>query len=165
MRMKNILLKKQIVLQKKGFTLIELLLVIGIISVLAVVVFVSLDPAKRFADARNARRQSDVETILSAIHQYVIDNKGIFPSGIGLTERQLGLAGSACSTASGGCGVSDETCLDASSDLAKYLKSIPTDPQSGTADQTHYSVQENVDHIITVRACNAEGGMEILVSR
>jgi len=40
---------------KKGFTLIELLVVIAIISILAVVVFVALDPVKRFADARNSK--------------------------------------------------------------------------------------------------------------
>jgi prepilin-type N-terminal cleavage/methylation domain-containing protein len=163
--MKHMLSKKQNISQKKGFTLIELLLVIGIIAVLAVVVFVSLDPAKRFADARDARRQSDVETILSAIHQYIIDNKGAFPSGVGVDERQLGTGGSACSVASGGCAVTDETCLDASSDLAKYLKSIPTDPQIGTAERTRYSVQSNADHIITVRACDTEGTTAISVSR
>ena len=141
------------------------MLVIGIISVLAVVVFVSLNPAKRFADARDARRQSDVETISSAIQQFVIDNKGIFPSGIGLNERQLGVGGSACSVVSGGCNVSDETCLDASTDLAKYLKSIPTDPQIGTAERTLYSVELNADHIVTVRACNTEGATVIAVSR
>jgi prepilin-type N-terminal cleavage/methylation domain-containing protein len=165
MQIKNAPFKEQYTSQKKGFTLIELLLVIGIISVLAVVVFVSLDPAKRFADARDARRQSDVETISSAIQQFVIDNKGAFPSGIGLNERQLGTGGSACSVISGGCNVSDETCLDASTDLAKYLKSIPTDPQRGTIERTLYSVELNADHIVTVRACNTEGTTVISVSR
>ena len=157
--------KKQNVAREKGFTLIELLLVIGIIAVLAVVVFVSLDPAKRFADARDARRESDVQTILSAIHQYVIDNKGAFPPGLGVDERQLGTGGSACSVASGGCNVTDETCLDTSLDLAKYLKSTPIDPQIGTAERTRYSVQLNTDRIVTVRACDTEGTTAISVSR
>ena len=38
-----------------GFTLIELLVVITIISILATIVFVSLDPVTRFADARNSK--------------------------------------------------------------------------------------------------------------
>jgi prepilin-type N-terminal cleavage/methylation domain-containing protein len=37
--------------QKSGFTLVEILLVIGIIAVLATVVIVALDPAKRFQDS------------------------------------------------------------------------------------------------------------------
>ena len=37
--------------------MIELLIVITIIVILAAAVFVALNPAKRFADARNARRQ------------------------------------------------------------------------------------------------------------
>ena len=51
----------------KGFTLIELLLVIGIIAVLAIVVFVSLDPVKRFSDARDARRVSDLQSMQKLI--------------------------------------------------------------------------------------------------
>ena len=42
--------------KRRGFTLIELLVVIAIISILAVVVFVALDPVTRFQDARDSRR-------------------------------------------------------------------------------------------------------------
>ena len=48
-----------------GFTLLEILLVIGIIAVLATVVAVSLDPATRFQNAKDARRLSDIQSILS----------------------------------------------------------------------------------------------------
>ncbi len=150
---------------KQGFTLIELLLVIGIISVLAVVVFVALDPAKRFADARDARRTSDVHNILTAIHQYIIDNKGAMPSGLNTTETQLGIGASGCEIATGGCGVTAAACLDISGSISKYLKTVPTDPENGTADATKYSVQTDANNIITVRACNAEGSSQISVSR
>lgn len=150
----------------EGFTLVELLLVIGIIATLAVVVFVALDPAKRFQDARDAKRTSDVETILSAVHQYIIDNKGAIPADVTSTEKQIGTSSDSCaiSTEIGGCSVAGE-CVDLSGTLAKYLKDIPLDPTTGIgADHTHYSIMVNENGIVTVRACDAEGG-EISVSR
>ena len=44
----------------KGFTLIELLVVIAIIATLAVLVYVALDPVRRFQESRNSRRWTDV---------------------------------------------------------------------------------------------------------
>lgn len=151
---------------KKGFTLIEILLVIGIIAVLATVVIVALDPAKRFADARDARRHTDVESILSAITQYVVDNKGQFPSGLSSPGKQLGTESGGCIfTDVHGCTTSNvDGCLDLSTDLARYLKSIPFDPQ-GSAARTYYMAELDSNNIITVRACNPENESEISVSR
>jgi prepilin-type N-terminal cleavage/methylation domain-containing protein len=147
-----------------GFTLVELLLVIGIIATLAVVVFVALDPAKRFADARDAKRTSDVETILSAVHQYVIDNKGAFPAGLTADEEWLlGTSGNYCvnnaKAGSGGCNANNNSCLDLTIPLARYLKTMPVDSQNGTAEITQYSIMRNSNGIVTVNACNSEGGV------
>src|SRR3954468_2289757 len=65
-------------LKNKGFTLIEVLVVIAIIAILAAIVLVAINPAKRFQDARNSQRKANVEAILGAIQQNMIDNKGIF---------------------------------------------------------------------------------------
>lgn len=137
----------------RGFTLIEILLVIGIIAVLATVVVVALDPATRFKDARDSRRLSDIQSILSAVQQYIVDNKGALPSGLDTTERQIGTGG-ACSI-SGNCSVTTDACLDMSTDLARYLKSLPTDPQGGSAEATHYSIVVNANNIVTVTACDS----------
>ncbi|GAG40306.1 unnamed protein product, partial [marine sediment metagenome] len=51
---------------RKAFTLIELLVVIAIIAILAAVVFVALNPVKRFEDARNTTRSSAVNELLTA---------------------------------------------------------------------------------------------------
>ena len=61
---------------QKGFTLIELLLVIAIIAILAAVIFVALDPLKRFADSRDSTRWSETEELLHAIKIDQIDNRG-----------------------------------------------------------------------------------------
>ncbi len=62
--------------KQSGFTLIELLVVIGILAVLLAIVLIAINPARQFAQANNAKRSSDVNAILNAIHQYSADNKG-----------------------------------------------------------------------------------------
>jgi prepilin-type N-terminal cleavage/methylation domain-containing protein len=149
--------------KKLGFTLIELLVVIGIIAALTAVVFVAIDPAKRFRDSRNARRTTDADTILGAVHQYIVDTGGSMPAGIGATLLQIG----SCTT--GGatlCVGASAACVDLASVLGsnKYLKSNPMDPQSGTASTTGYSIIKDANNLFTVSACLAEG-TTIAISR
>jgi prepilin-type N-terminal cleavage/methylation domain-containing protein len=153
--------------KRSGFTLIELLLVVAILSLLAVTVFVALNPSQRLKDSKNARRTQDVDTILSAIHQSIVDNKGTLPTaitGIGTTTKQLGTATSGCSVATAsGCYVPQSTdCVDLTAgaqNLNKYLKTIPVDPNGGaySAALTGYTVQVDNNGIITVGSCGAEG--------
>jgi len=56
---------------KKGFTLVELLVVIAIIGLLAGVVMVSLNTARR--KARDAVRKADIANLAIAIEQYYDD--------------------------------------------------------------------------------------------
>lgn len=155
----------------KGFTLIELLIVIVIISTLAVTVFVALNPAQRLKDARDAKRTSDVDNILSAIHQAIIDNKGTLPTNLPAVgvEAQLG-TGVACTNTLGGCNTGD-TCVNlmlGTINLSKYLKSMPIDPIGGTTydpTKTGYSVVVDTNGLVTVRACAREGTVDIFSSR
>jgi len=57
-------------INKKGFTLIELLIVIGIISILAGIVLVAVNPAQQFGKANDSERKSEIGMILSAVYQY-----------------------------------------------------------------------------------------------
>jgi prepilin-type N-terminal cleavage/methylation domain-containing protein len=141
---------------KLGFTLIELLVVIGIIAALTTVVFVALNPAKRFQDARNARRTTDVDTILSAIHQYIVDTGGSMPAGIGASGSQIGTCSSGGATL---CPGAAAACVDIGATLAsnKYLKTNPIDPQGGSAATTGYSVSKDINNLFTVTACLGEG--------
>lgn len=151
---------------KKAFTLIEILLVIGMIAVLATVVFVALDPAKRFRDARDAKRSTDAQSILSAVQTFIIDNQGSLPVGLTTTEKQIGTAATGCAIATGGCAVSGAAdCINLTTPLAKYLKTIPIDPSGGTASLTRYSIGMDANGIVTVKACGVEGGTNISVSR
>jgi len=141
----------------KGFTLIEILIVIAIIAILSVVVFVALNPAGRFAEARDSRRYTDINNILTAVHQAIIDGDGALPSGLVAddTTYELGTCAAGAATCSG---VTD-ACVDLGTPLANYLASIPVDPQDTSGGvTTGYSVTVNTNNQVTVGACNAEGG-------
>lgn len=149
---------------RKGFTLIELLLVVTIISLLAVAVFVALNPAQRLKDTKNARRTSDVDTILSAIHQSIIDNKGSYPSNMPATgvEAQLGSNPTGCTISNSYCntGTPCADLMGGVQSLSKYLKELPFDPDGSPTYSTAssgYSVVVDTNGIVTVRACGAEG--------
>lgn len=154
---------------RKGFTLIELLIVIAVIVVLAAAVFVALNPAKRFADARNARRQTDVSNILSALKTDEVDNGGTYLASVAaLTAAQnyvIGTNGSGCDA---GCGAltTQSACADISDLVTQgYLGSVPMDPSTGTAAFTDYYINRAASGTLTVGACDAENGSSIVVSR
>ncbi len=152
-------------ISQKGFTLIELLVVIAIIAILAVVVFVALDPVKRFADARNSRRWTDVNNILTAVHQSIVDSGGTLPTGLAaeMDVTQIGTAASGCDTSC--TAASASACVNLNAPLAKYLKEMPTDPDTGTAAETGYYIVVNENNIVTVSACAPENGETVEVSR
>ncbi len=127
---------------KKGFTLIELLVVIGIIAILAAVVLVAVNPGRQFAQSRNSQRQSDVNAILSAIHQWGVDNNGDL-SGL-LT------AGATV----------DASTLSAQL-VPTYISAMPTDPRPTSGD---YQVSYDGTRV-TVSAPSAELGATISVTR
>ncbi|NCS98115.1 MAG: type II secretion system protein [Candidatus Pacebacteria bacterium] len=156
--------KKQLQKKTQGFTLIELLVVIAIIAILATVVFVALDPVKRFADARNSRRWNDVNSLLTATHQYIVDNGGDLPSGVttSMAETQLGSCTSGGATL---CAGAAAACVDLSTPLATYLKSMPQDPADGTAATTGYSISVDANNLVTIKACGAENSVTVEVSR
>lgn len=71
-----------------GFTLIELLIVVAIIAVMASIAAAAVDPAQRFSDTRNARRWTDINAVMDAVHLYNVDN-GSFPSAITATSTEV----------------------------------------------------------------------------
>lgn len=160
---------------RRGFTLIELLLVIGIIAILASIVIVAINPTKQLGDARNAQRRSDVNTILSAVYQYAIDNGGNYPSDVidatNNTEYEIcicndtscaitGAALPACGTAVGRVNLRELT--------GSYLLAIPEDPRFASGASTEYQFTKLDSGRIKVCAPMAEpvgSADEICVTR
>lgn len=142
----------------KAFTLIELLLVIVIVAILAGIVLIAINPGRQVSQANNAQRESDVNSILSAVHQYSIDNRGALPTQITATATDVGSA-------------SGE--IDICSLLVPtYIAALPFDPTDTGASYTDctdyntgYTILKDANSRLTVTAPNAELSQTISVTR
>lgn len=162
-------------MRPKGFTLIELLIVIGIIAILAAIILIAVDPAKRLAQARDSRRSGEVYSILNAILNYTSDKVGTLPSGIDsdtATAQILGTAASGCNVSCTPAGTTSSACLNLDSSLVdEYIAKIPTDPRGTNGTHTYdttrtgYYVNKTANNRITVGACNPEQVGSISVQR
>lgn len=167
----------------KGFTAIELLIVIAIVGILVAVIFIALDPATRYGQARDAVRQDDVQEILSAAKFYQVDHDGEHVAAI--TELDAGdnvymitngAVESGCAIGNAYCGTeitADTHCVDLSELVEEqYLNAVPVSPSGvavwdeGSLLGTGYTLSIDSNGILTVRACeNEQGEDEIQVSR
>lgn len=142
--------------ERHGFTLIELLIAIGIIAILSTIVVGALSPTRQLGSSRDAKRRSDVNTILNAVYQYSIDNQGILPASI-----PSGAARQICRLDTSDC---DEVDLDVLS--GTYLVAIPIDPQvTDTGTGTMYFIRRDANGRLTVSAPGAEGDDVISITR
>ncbi len=140
--------------KKKGFTLIEILVVIGIIAVLATIVIIAINPAKQFAQARNTQRESNVNTILNAIGQNLVDNKGVPLSTTTCTTLVAATVPDA-TVKTIGTGATDLSCL-----VPTYIPSaLPFDPATGTAVDTDYTVTYSASRYTVCAPGHAEAAI------
>lgn len=169
---------------QRGFTLVELLVVIAIIGILVAVVFVALDPATRFQQARDAVRQNDVQEILSAIKLHQVDNDGNYLASVaGMTAGQVYMVvdGAAmiagCDDNNTNCDTdvtADTNCVNLAGLVDQYLNSVSVSPagavtwDNGDAvgeEGTGYTLERDAQGVVRVRACESEQGGEIVASR
>jgi prepilin-type N-terminal cleavage/methylation domain-containing protein len=140
--------------QKKGFTLIEVLLVVAAIAILAGIVILAVNPARQLAEARDAQRSADVNTILNAVYQYAIDDPaGAIPGTITTTQTEI------CNTkvTSNAANCTGVINLSHLTNTERYITQFPTDP-SGTcaANGICYEIVKSANNRVTVVAPDAE---------
>ncbi len=166
--------------KKRAFTLIELLVVIAILATLAVVVFVALNPVRRFRETRNSNRATEINEILTAVHQMIVDQDGFLPPSIDpdadpadlIEEDNFYMIGTDTTdtciannlpvgwTCSDPTVVLEPNCVDLGADITggSYIASMPVDPTSTVyeAAATGYVVRVQSGGIITIQSCGVE---------
>ncbi len=137
---------------ERGFTLIELLVVIAILGVLAAAVTIVVNPVELLAQARDAERISDIDSLNKSLSLYQTQNPGTMP---GSTSTEyvslLDTASSTCgdlflpALSSGwGYGCSgNPSRTDMSGwipvNLAGSISSLPVDPTNSASSGLYYT--------------------------
>lgn len=140
-------------MKQKGFTLIEILIGIALLAILLALVVAAINPARRFQDARNTQRFSDVTAIMDSINLNMLANNGVFTCASPLPSSTTNMA------STGGYNICP--CVV----TPGYIASMPVDPSSGsgggqltcgTYDTQYEVVQSTSTLVITVSAPDAE---------
>lgn len=142
--------------QEEGFTLIEVLVVVAIVVVLAAITIIAINPAKHFADTRNAQRSADVGEILNAVTQYTSQQGNALGDFGTITDCSSG----ADSIGTGAGNINLSTLL-----VDDYIVAIPQDPQGGTEANTGYTICQTTGGRVQIAAPNAENDKTIAVKR
>lgn len=140
-----------------GFTLMEVLIVIGILAILASVVLVAINPAHQFKQARDAQRLSNINSLLNAVGQNRVENKGIFKCDGNEIELPSEENAKIIKSPAEDDGIDLYSCL-----APKYLAEMPFDPTDGNLESppdtydTAYTIFESEEDRITISAPHAE---------
>ncbi|MDE2188179.1 MAG: type II secretion system protein [Patescibacteria group bacterium] len=119
---------------QSGLTLIELLVVMGIISILASVTIVAVNPAHQFALARDSQRTANVAAILDAIDQNMTEHGGAMICNDGSSFDFSKITGNAQKIQSDSASGDIAKCL-----VPTYLPVLPFDPSPDPSNNYHYT--------------------------
>jgi len=106
---------------------------IAIISMLASLLIVAVNPGRQFAKARDTQRSTDLYALLSAIYQYSSEHSGAWPDTDGNPVTSNFPTSATCIGTNPGCfnlaaaGVAGETIVPV------YMASLPQDPTTGNS--------------------------------
>ena len=138
--------------RRDGLTLIEIIIALALIVILSAMYFLVANPSGQLAAARNNTRSENLESIMLAIRQSIVDNgsetfscsSGSLPSTSTVMESSGGYNIAPCLTPT-------------------YLAVLPVDPSASSASyvsvsnyNTDYTIMQNPSGSITIAAPNAE---------
>lgn len=164
----NKLMHARKITREKGFTLLEILLVVAIISILAGIVIIAINPAKQLGAARDAERKQMIGEINKALVQFYIDHQlNVASSSITTLDVGSIVLGAdhslneICNTGSnpwpynGNCA----STVNLSELVPTYLSAIPLDPQGKyiSATGNGYAIAVNSTGNFFLYAPNSEG--------
>lgn len=122
---------KRVSNRSKGFTLVELIVVIGILSILAVVGLVAINPLAQFQKANDSRRKSDLAQIQKALETYYQDN-GSYPlSSVTSPLYKIQVPGQ-----------TTPTTIDWGKQWQPYMNLVPKDPNA-SKNYVYYSTGQS----------------------
>lgn len=143
----------------KGFSLIEILVVVALILILATITIVAMNPAKHFADTRNANRSSDIAALLDAVTQYAAE-EGNAIADFGTISLCDSATEDPNPIGTGAGNINLATLL-----VDEYIVAIPMDPSVGTEENTGYTICRTDGGRVQLEAPNAENEKQIVVKR
>lgn len=147
----------------KAFTLIELIIVIAIIGLIASAVFVSVNPAQRIGDAKDAVRAADKVAIEKAIQQSIADGRVIPTSIASLPEDTPYMIVTEGGSTSGAaeCATLDQAInrVNIAADISSFIVQIPVDAEA-TGDDTGYYITRKGNSFYC-EPCNAYGDVYV----
>ena len=147
---------------KKGFSLIEILIAITLITMLAAIVIIAVNPGRQFAQGRNTQRWTAVNSILNAVHQNMVDNDGSFD----FSKCPAISIPTSTTNIDSGPGVDLCDCL-----VPDYIAAMPYDPSTGSYtscsdyDSGYEISQDTTSKRVTVSAPDAELATTISITR
>lgn len=135
-----------------AFTLIEMLVVIAIMGIMATITVTAVNPVRQFAKARDAQRETDLISILSAMYQYSSEHSGAFADTDGNAATSNFPTSLTCIGTGAPCfdlagaGDTGETIVPV------YMPSMPKDPRTGTDANTGYFIYVDANNRLVASA-------------
>lgn len=142
-------------MQKNGFTLLEIIISISIIAVIAVGIFMAINPEQRLGDAQDCVRDATALAMQKKLDLYIADNMSTPPALESLPENTYYMLVTEGGSTAGQCPCATlDIALDRV-DISGIIGDLPTDDQASGDDTGYYIYRSG--NSFTIDSCNAAG--------